>query len=281
VPDDQDEVTDDDAEVLEDDDGVVDVEPGAASSSATTRKGLVLAGVLVLGLVIGRVTAPGDDGGDGNGETAAEDGGGIPFPSGDADRTNYWGLAGLVPVVNDPFDRADADTLGTAPTGQVWETVDGSWAVEGRNAAFGGTAGEGQALAIAPTPETTGPGLFEVTLNSPANGTGLVFRYLDRDNYWTVTARPNVGIWTITKVADGQPQVAGEFEGAAEDGVTVTVIQNQATLRFLLDGEDVFILTDTSLSEQLQGGLVARGQAPGATRWDRFMVMDFSNAPGS
>jgi hypothetical protein len=243
-------------------------------SSPSTRKGLVLAGVLVLGLVVGRVTAPGDDDSS-TGEAPVEEGGGIPFPNGDQDRTNYWGLAGLVPVARDTFDRADTDGLGETNTGQTWETVDGSWNIAGRAAAFGGSGGQGQSLAIAADPSPTGAGLFEVTLTTVDAGSGLVFRYLDRENFWTVTARPNAGVWTINRVVDGQSEVAGEFEGTTEDEVTVTVIQNQGSTRFLIDGEDQFVLNDTTLGDQLQGGLVARAGAAGTARWDQFMVMGF------
>ena len=236
---------------------------------STTRQGLLLVGVLVLGLVIGRVTAPDTEATE---DTAPAEDQGLPFPTGDVDRTNYWGLAGLVPTASDTFDRPDGD-LGQTETDQEWDVLSGQWVVADDTATLLESAASGPNLAV--VADGTGPGLTEVTLSAVARGTGMVFRHLDAENHWTVTARPAAGTWTVHRVLDGQDQVVGEFEGNVADGVTVTVIQNQEVLRFLIDGEDQFILTDSELSEQRQGGLVAPPGFEGGTRWDRFLLMGF------
>ena len=67
--------------------------------------------------LVGKATSGGDDsGGDDSGGGAATTvapGGEVPFPTGDQNRTGYWGFANLEPIVVDTFDRAnDPDSLG-------------------------------------------------------------------------------------------------------------------------------------------------------------------------
>ncbi len=266
------EKANDDAEVLpgddeddwDEDDGD-EREPGRVES--TTRKGLLLVAVLILGVVVGRLTAPDDSSEGEEGEAAPRE---IQFPSGDVNRTNYWGFF-FEPRVIDTFDREnDREDLGTSGTGQVWEVLSGTWGIRDNSAANFGASGNRPSLAV--IPRGTGDGIFEVLMTTVENGAGLVFRYLDEENYWSVTANPGVGSWSVTRVIDGEDELVGELRGPTTDGTTLTVIQTGEALRFLLEGEDYLTLNDAALSEQRQGGLIAAPTSTGRARWDRFYI---------
>ena len=74
--------------------------------------------------------------------------------------------------------------------------MSGTWGI-GDDAALtsGGSTGDEPNIAV--VPQGTGDGLTEVTMTVVEEGAGLVFRYLDPENYWSVTANPGVGSWTF------------------------------------------------------------------------------------
>jgi len=229
--------------------------------------GLVL---LVMGAAIGRITAP-------DGETVAvispDAGAFFEFPKGDANRERYWGLVGLKRLVADTFDRREAGGgLGTTGTGNPWTAVGGEWGITGGRALLEQPAPTGPNLVV--VPEGTGDGLMEVTMTAVENGAGLVFRYANPDNYWTVTANRSTGSWSVSRVIDGSPpELVAEVPGPTEDGVTVTLTQAGPTLRLLIDSVAYFSADDRALSRQLQAGLYAPEGSVGEARWDRFLTM--------
>ena len=153
--------------------------------------------VLAAGLLVGRLTAGGDDAAETDEDTQATAGEELPFPSGDQNRTDYWAYAGLDPTVIDTFDRPDSpNDLGVTGTGQPWESVSGTWGVGDDRALSGGGSGDEPLLAV--VPEGTGDGLTEVTMIAVEEGAGLVFRYQDPENYWSVTANPGpMLLWAV------------------------------------------------------------------------------------
>lgn len=243
--------------------------------------GLLVVGALLAGFLVARVTTGGDDGGSddptaGSGSTD----GALPFPSGDQNRTGYWGFAQLEPIVIDTFDRADSrSALGDSGTGQPWEAVAGTWGIEANAAVTRGGSPDSPNMAV--VPDGTGDGLTEVTMTTMEDGAGLVFRYLDADNYWSVTANPGVGTWSVTRVIDGDAQLAGEVAGPTADGTTVSVTQDGSVVRILLEGDEYLVITDAALGEQLQGGIIASPDTTGDARWDRFLVMEFRDGDES
>jgi hypothetical protein len=252
-----------------------------------SRLPIVLLVVVALlgGFIIAKITTGGDDSGSTSDDDAATSestgtgatGDEVPFPHGDQNREGYWGFASLERTVADTFDRADSPgTLGNSGTGQPWQAVAGTWGIrDGQAVANGGSR---DAPNIAVVPEGTGDGLTEVTMMVVEDGAGLVFRYLDPDHYWSVTANPGVGSWSVTRVIDGDAELVSEVPGPTDDETTVSVTQDDSVVRVLLEGQEYLSLTDAALGDQLQGGLIAPANTTGEARWDRFLVMRFRDA---
>lgn len=248
----------------------------AGPGARRVRLVLIVVAVLVAGLLVGRLTASGDDEGEdavaGSGTTPE---GGVEFPVGDVNRTGYWGFVNLRPIVIDTFDRPDdPDSLGDAGEGGTWEPVAGTWGVRDDAATTSGGSGDGPFLAV--VPDGNGDGLTEVTMSVVEQGAGLVFRFLDASNYWSVTAEPGIGSWSVNRVIDGEAELVGEMPGPTADNTTVSVEQKGSILRFLLDGQEYLALTDGALADQLQGGLIASGSTTGEARWNRFLVLAYA-----
>ena len=156
----------------------------------------------------------------------------------------------------------------------------GTWGIRDDAAATSGGTGEGPFLAVVPG-GGRGDGLTEVTMTVVEDGAGLVFRYLDPENYWSIVANQGVGTWTVNRTIDGDAEVAGEFPGPTNDDVTISVEQKGSGLRFMADGVEFgSIPADGALADQLQGGLIAAGTTQGEARWNRFLVMTYGESSG-
>jgi len=241
-----------------------------ASPTAGRIGPLVLAGValLLVGFIVGRVTADEDGTEEATTSTAAP---ALQFPSGDQDRANYWGFGGVTPAIKDSFSRDDSsDGLGTTETGEQWQTVNGSWQLVDGLAAAGEGGGGRPSIVVVRGGQAER--LTEATAVNVEEGAGLVFRYRDADNFWSLTASPGNGTWIATRVVDGQPTVVAEIPATTADGTTVTVAQRGPELQILVEGVEAIRVTDPALVSQRSSGLIAPGDGDGSARFDRFYV---------
>jgi len=230
---------------------------------------LVLGGLalLLVGFIVGRVTTDGDSTEEAAPSTTVAR---LEFPSGDQDRSGYWSFGGVTPAVSDTFSSGDTeDGLGQTDTGERWVVVTGAWRIDA-DLALAEPGGADPSLAV--VPGGAEDRLTEATLTVVEEGAGIVFRFRDRDNYWAMTASPSVGIWTVTRVLDGQATVAAEVPGVTADGTTVTVAQRGAELQILVEGVEALRVTDEALQGQARSGLIAPADGDGTARFDRFYV---------
>lgn len=99
-------------------------------------------------------------------------------------------------VVSDSFDRANNPTsLGTADTGQVWNQItgiSGSFGISSNNALWTWNSGDGDGRIVLES------GVINATISAvfvnPTSGTqnfatgmGLIFRWVDINNFWQIT----------------------------------------------------------------------------------------------
>lgn len=242
----------------------------AGGGTDRSRLGPIVLGgiaVLLVGFIIGRVTSDDDGTAEATTTTTPPP---VTFPTGDQDRAGYWAFGGVTPAVADSFEGAVGDGLGAADSGGRWEPVSGSWSVENGTAAA--AAGEGDEPSMIVIPGGPAERLTEATLTVVEEGAGIVFRYQDPDDYWSMTAKPSVGIWTVTRVVEGEPTVVAEIPATTADGTTVTVAQRRDELQILVDGIEAIRVTDPALRAQRLSGLITAPGSDGSARFDRFYV---------
>jgi peptidoglycan/LPS O-acetylase OafA/YrhL len=197
---------------------------------------------------------------------------GLAFPSGDVERSGYWGLLDLDPTFKDPFDGSVAPIGTAADAGdQGWQVVSGTWTVDDGRAAT--APGGGPAARIALAPQTTNDGLVEVNLDVPAVGAGLVFRYANPSNFWAITADPDTLTWSVVQRVDGADTAVTSFVAPVFHQVTVTVTLSGETIRFLVNGVERGRVLDPAPLTLLRSGLIELGSESGTARWDRFLLM--------
>ena len=88
-----------------------------------------------------------------------------------------------------------------------------------------------------------------------------------------MTTSPDGLGWQVIQTIQGQRSIAAEFSGPVYDGVTVSITQADATIRFLLDGVEYFRLLAPAPGDVLRAGLAADGPSAVGARWDRFLLL--------
>ena len=158
-----------------------------------------------------------------------------------------------------------------AEPGGEWSDASGRWGIQGGQAAAA-DGGTGDRIA------TIGGGstdrLTEVTVSTVADGAGIVFRYRDPDNLWSMTASPDDGAWIVSKVVAGEATVAAEVPSTMANGTTIGVAQRGSELQILVEGQEALRVTDPALEAEVLSGIIVSGVGAGSARFDRFLVGD-------
>ncbi len=175
------------------------------------------------------------------------------------------------PGATDAFARADtASTLGPSDSGQRWQSMKGTWGIDGS-----------QAYVAVPDPATASlatvgvevtEGRAEVTAAVMAPGVGLAFRCRGPLFCWRVEAVPEVGTWNVIKVVQGEEFSVGNLGVVpVADGTTVAVEMQGPNLEFFVDGVSALQVEDPELAFETRAGLSLREPAGATTaRWSNF-----------
>lgn len=172
----------------------------------------------------------------------------------------------------DTFNRADATTLGTAPTGgQTWSMAGsgGTIGIISQQAykATGGTA-EDYALIDVGRADVD----LSVTLAAMSqNGIGPVWRATDGSNLWALDCNTSDPITVYRKTAGGFAAIVGAgVVAAAGDVVRVVVVGSAGTL--YVNGVQKATFSDSFNATATKHGLRITEQGPSVSRLDSFTV---------
>jgi hypothetical protein len=116
--------------------------------------------------------------------------------------------------------------------------------------------------------------IVSATFSKVRVGSGVVFRYKGPNNYWSLTAAPGAGTWTLTKVINGEkvnPVLLGTAPVA--DGTQVMVRAEGNRLFFYFDGTQFNTLNDGDLSDGSRVGLIFAGSDATEVRVDDFAAL--------
>ena len=182
------------------------------------------------------------------------------------------GRGGFRTLVTDTFTRTDTTgPLGTADSGQAWETIAGTAFGITSNAAY--NTDTANTLCISTIDSATCNGRVACTVTRTTQVAGLVVRLTDASNYWYVSLSGSAT--TLNKMVAGSPTTvatsASTFSGATAvevvmSGSNFTVLVNNAVL---LTGTDSFNATATKHG-------IMRQQALNNSRHDNFTVKQAS-----
>ncbi len=171
------------------------------------------------------------------------------------------------------FDVPLESLDGQATTGDVrWSVVGGTFSSEGNGLLARPEDGITDAIATIALPAP--PQSFSVVVRNPQALTGIVFRYENAFNYWSLHAAPFYANWVIYQRLGGVTRYVGSTQGldldVTGDAQTVTLRFVGNTVRFEMGGRVRQQLTVSEPAEAWGVGLVAGD--PGSTRWEEVSV---------
>jgi RHS repeat-associated protein len=173
----------------------------------------------------------------------------------------------------DTFTRPDSATIGSSETGKAWSISPSgtAWDINGRAAKLTTNASGNKNFATLPL---YADGTFGITLKSTItgssnNGFGILFRYQDANNFWSLRATPGASEWRLYKVVAGTATLVSPTGGVipcCTAGQRVSVEAAGSALTVKINSETKWSGTDSALSTATTGGLFAdRVGNPAAT----------------
>lgn len=178
----------------------------------------------------------------------------------------------------DSFARADADGLGLTETGREWVGDSGSWGIRSRSAVITEPSTSGPTITIANMRATSGT--VQVTMPSVKRGSGIVFRFKNTFNYWALTAAPDSGTWSVSKVIAGkQTQLGSIGLTQVADYTTIAVRFDETFMDFYVDGTKVAAMIDPDPIGGTYAGLIGLGPESADAQWTNFVVIAQAEPP--
>ncbi len=115
-------------------------------------------------------------------------------------------------------------------------------------------------------------GQVRSTIADASTGAGIVFRYVNGDNYWSVLAAPGYGSWNITKRVDGVDSfVANLVYTYSSDPTDVVLVLDGSSIEVTV-GKGTRTVADPALAYGSAAGLIASATDT-RTRWESFSVL--------
>lgn len=176
--------------------------------------------------------------------------------------------------VVDVFHRDGPVTI--SDNGRPWKQVSGEWLASSGAVSTKKTDKQNPQLLVADA--GTGNQIVTATFPKVRTGCGLVFRFKGPNNYWSLTAAPNSGSWSLTKVVNGSrtnPAKLGTVP--IKDGTEVTVRADGGRLWLYFDGRLVKALSDPAVADGTRAGLLFSGSEPHEASADNVSIIPITS----
>jgi hypothetical protein len=182
------------------------------------------------------------------------------------------GKRSVTPTYSTAF-AADRPTLDRTRFGGglVWKVEQGTFASQD-GIATGSASGSGPAFATV-RPEHAG--VLKVSFAQVTAGSGIVFRYRDARDYWSVVCAPEFGTWNIEKTVVGETSfVANTGNNLVTENTTIELRQEGSVVTINVDGKPSMRIDDRAFVEQPRVGLLSSTRDQAGTRWRSVSVTE-------
>jgi hypothetical protein len=142
----------------------------------------------------------------------------------------------------------------------TWKVISGSFQVDGGVVTAKASSGD-HALAVLSGISRIDS--FAMGFNTTAADSGLVFRYQDDQNYWSLVASPKYGTWMVDRVVDGKAsRIANSgFSG----GNNIEVVLAGVAIQLWVEGTLKTTIRDATLSDATGIGITIGKQGTKAS----------------
>lgn len=182
-------------------------------------------------------------------------------------------VAAAIPVtaerILDDFERPDG-VLGAD------ESADPAWSVLGPELEIIGgqvvsDGGEQVSLAVTDTgwPDVS----LGLVVGDVVAGSGLLFRFVDLDNHWSLVAAPGFATWNLVLTVDGS--VARSLSTgltSTDPGTRLAVLAQGPEIRVFVNGQPVGSVVDPTFQTATAAGVLA--STGGVATFDEFFAVD-------
>jgi hypothetical protein len=153
-----------------------------------------------------------------------------------------------------------------------WRSAQGRWSVDSGALVLRDAPEAFPSLAVT---DVGGPdGTVSVTMPEITDGTGIVFRYRDQSNYWSLVAVPGFATWNLSKVVNNERILVGNTELAPTTAFTsVGVRLDGPMIAVTVDGRVRLEVTDGFLADETTAGVIAEQTGSVQGRWDDFYAI--------
>jgi len=163
----------------------------------------------------------------------------------------------------DDFNRADASVLGTTSFGaKAWATFAGTVAAP-TTATWNILSGKAytsvsQADACAIITSASTDGTLELVISTQSTGygdSGLVFRYVDQDNFWLLWADKTSGKYKVMKKSGGTFTTVFTSTVSLADGDVLRVVLAGNVITSFINGVQIHTVTDAAFNTSVKHGM--------------------------
>lgn len=170
-------------------------------------------------------------------------------------------------IVYDLFTRADAASLGTSLSGDVW-AGGGEFGVAANKAYATAATERISTLALASADCVVEATIIDATTDADCRA-GVVYRYSDDNNHWRAYVKNDGDLVVLEKVVAGVPTVVASAAVTIAGSHELQVLCQGTRHRVRLDRKWILDSTDSALSANTQVGLYAN-QASTTVYWEDF-----------
>ena len=163
--------------------------------------------------------------------------------------------------------------------GRMWRSIRGDWRLMERSTLVDKPGAGATSLIVshAASPAVT----VKARLSTAASGAGIVFRYKDPFDYWSLTAVRNVATWQLRKIVGGRQTFATStgFTPTRNGTVVTVTTKTDGTIYVSFNGTPPQVLTDNALADQTGVGLIALGASAQHAVFEDFQTLAVLPAP--